>query len=168
MESGAKVQGHSVHSILVVLPLGLLSTGVIFDFVRLLGGSEVFTTIAYWMTVAGLVSGVAAAIVGWADWAAIPEGSRAKRLGLIHGIVNMIVLALYAASLSARSADPSQPQIAAAVLSTVGAGFALIGGWLGGELAERLAVGDHAGENYDAPGTLSITRVHGTPSIARR
>lgn len=174
MESRAKVLGHSIHPILIVFPLGLLSTGVIFDFIRLLGGSPSFTFVAFWMIASGLVGGVAAAAFGWIDWFALPEYSRARRVGLVHGIVNMIVLMLYAASLVLRSNDPSRPEIAATVFSTVGAGFALIGGWLGGELVERLSVGVHEGANIDAPSSLSVTRVasemhHGhTFSAARR
>lgn len=171
MESGARLLGHSIHPILIVFPLGLLSTGVIFDFIHLLGGSPTFTLVAYWMIASGLIGGVVAAAFGWVDWFVIPAGSRAKRIGLAHGIVNGIVLLLYAGSLYVRYNDPSQPEIMATVFSTVGAGFALVGGWLGGELVERLGVAVHTGANVDAPNSLSVTRVpHNSmhPTAARR
>ena len=38
MESKAKVLGHAAHPILIVFPLGLLATAVIFDVVYLLTG----------------------------------------------------------------------------------------------------------------------------------
>ncbi|MBV9241933.1 MAG: DUF2231 domain-containing protein [Acidobacteria bacterium] len=163
MESGARVLGHSIHPILIVFPLGLLSTGVVFDFIHLLGGGPTFTLVAYWMIMSGLVGGMLAAIFGWVDWFVIPSNSRAKKVGLLHGIVNAIVLLLYAASLYFRYNDPSRPEIIATVFSTIGAGFALVGGWLGGELVERLGVAVHTGAHVDAPSSLSVTRIPSEP-----
>jgi len=39
MESRAKLFGHAIHPILIVFPLGLLATGVIFDAIYLLQGN---------------------------------------------------------------------------------------------------------------------------------
>lgn len=153
---------------LVVFPLGLLATGVIFDFVRLLGGSTTFAAVAYWMIAAGLITGAAAAVFGWADWLGLPDDSRVKRLGLTHGIVNSIVLLMYAASLYVRTTDPGEPQIAAAVFSTVGAGFGLIGSLLGGELMDRLGAGVHNSTGMGPMEALSVTRVVTTRNMAPR
>jgi uncharacterized membrane protein len=159
MESPARILGHSIHPIIVVFPLGLLATAVIFDFIHLLGGPAAFVLVAYWMIVSGLIGGVIAALFGWIDWLGIPPASRARKIGLAHGLVNTLVLSMYAASLYLRSNDAGRPEIAATVFSTVGAAFALVGGWLGGELVERLGVAVHENANVDAPSSLSVTKV---------
>src|SRR5438045_9671916 len=38
MEARAKLLGHPIHQMVIVLPLGLLTTAVIFDVIHLLGG----------------------------------------------------------------------------------------------------------------------------------
>jgi len=50
---------------------------------------------------------------------------------------------------------PDRPETLASILSFIGAGMAGVGGWLGGELVERLGVGVHEGANLDAPSSLS-------------
>jgi uncharacterized membrane protein len=154
---GPKILGHSIHPILIVFPLGLLATAVVFDFIHLLGGAATFALVAYWMIAAGLVGGVLAAVFGWIDWIAIPTGTRAKGIGLAHGVVNSVVMLLYAGSLLSRYNDPLRPEILSTVFSTVGAGIALVGGWLGGELVERLGVSVHEGAHLDAPSSLKVS-----------
>jgi hypothetical protein len=50
----------------------------------------------------------------------------------------------------------------ASLLSFIGAGMAGLGGWLGGELVERLGVGVHEGANLDAPSSLSNASARST------
>src|SRR5881628_304345 len=126
MESRTKLTGHSIHSALIFLPLALLSTGVMFDFVHLLSGSPIFTRISYFMVFAGLVAGVVAGLFGWVDLLAIAARNKAYKVGLVHGVVNTIMLVFYGASLYVRSNDPAQPEIMATMFSTVGTGFALV------------------------------------------
>ena len=85
MESKVKFAGHPVHPMLIVFPLGLLSTAVIFDIIYLVSGNPQWTVVAYYMIGAGVIGGLAAAVFGWLDWIAIPGGTRAKRIGLWHG-----------------------------------------------------------------------------------
>lgn len=162
MEGKAKVLGHSVHPIMIVFPLGLLSTAVIFDVIYLTWGNTMFATVAYWMIVAGLIGGVLAAPFGLIDWIAIPSNTRAKSVGLTHGIVNLLVIGLFAVSWYLRSDVPVRPPMSASALSIVGFLLALVGGWLGGELVERLGVAVHPGANLDAPSSLSTdsSRIH--------
>lgn len=155
MESRAKLLGHAIHPILIVFPLGLLATGVVFDVIYLIWGNPTFATVAYWMFAAGIVGGLLAAPFGWIDWFAIPSGTRAKRIGLIHGLSNTTALLFFAGSFYLRMDAPVRPEMSASVLSFVGAGLALFGGWLGGELVERLGVGIDDGAHLDAPSSLS-------------
>lgn len=43
----------------------------------------------------------------------------------------------------------------------LGGGIAMITGWLGGELVDRLPVGIDDGANLDAPSSLTRTRLRG-------
>src|SRR5205823_9064305 len=53
MESRAKLLGHSVHQMLIVFPLGLLATAVIFDIISLITGRPAWTDASYHMIPAG-------------------------------------------------------------------------------------------------------------------
>lgn len=157
MESKFKVFGHGAHPILIVFPLGLLSTSVIFDIAYLLTRSTAFSLVSYWMIAAGVIGGVVAAVPGFVDWLAIPKGTRAKRVGLLHAAVNDAVLVLFAVSWwLRRDAPPTYPPDAPELaLSFVAVVLALVGGWLGGELVERLGMSVHDGAHLDAPNSLS-------------
>jgi len=156
MESRAKLFGHAIHPILIVYPLGLLSTAVIFDIIYLVTADTRWVTVSFWMIAAGLIGGLLAALFGLIDYLNIPNGTRAKRIGMVHGLTNLGVVVLFAVSwyLRYRTVDAVPPTLALA-LSFIGVGAALLGGWLGGELVERLGVGvaDNAGLN--APNSLT-------------
>lgn len=155
MESKVKFAGHPVHPMLIVFPLGLLSTAVIFDIVYLVSDNAQWTVVAYYMIGAGLIGGLAAAVFGWLDWFAIPRGTRAKRIGLWHGAGNVAVLALFILSWMLRRESPMDPPTGAIVAGLLGAVLALITSWLGGELVDRMAVGVDEGAHLDSPSSLS-------------
>jgi uncharacterized membrane protein len=158
MESRAKLFGHPIHPMLIVFPLGLLAMAVIFDIVHLVTAHGYWSEIAYWMIAAGVISGLVAAPFGLIDWLAIPAGTRAKRIGTWHGLGNLIVVLMYAGSWWLRRSGPQEPMTVAYVLSFGGVILALITGWLGGELVDRLAVGVDPGAHIDAPSSLRSRR----------
>lgn len=156
MESRFKVLGHGAHPILIVFPLGLLATSVIFDILCAATGNAQFPIVSYWLIAAGIIGGLVAAVPGFVDWLAIPKGTRAKRIGLYHAVGNDIVLILFAVSWWLRRDEPNHdPSTVAFALSIIAVLLALFTGWLGGELVERLAVGVHDGAHLDAPSSLS-------------
>jgi len=110
------------------------------------------------MIAAGIVGGLLAAPFGLIDWIAIPYGTRAKRIGLIHGAGNLVVVLLYVASWFMRRSAPQDPITLAYWASFAGGGLALFTGWLGGELVDRLAVGVDPGAHVDAPSSLKSRR----------
>ncbi len=150
-----RLLGHSVHPMLIVFPLGLLATTVVFDVVGLSRGNPSWYGISYWMIAAGVIGGLLAAVFGLLDWVGIPSGTRAKAIGLWHGGANVVVVLLFIVSWFLRRPDPQTPGSLALALSFIGVGLALVGGWLGGELVERLGVGIHEGANLNAPNSLS-------------
>ena len=155
MESRAKLFGHAIHPILIVFPLGLLSTAVVFDIVYLLTGSGRWADISFWMIAAGVIGGLAAAVFGLIDLLAIPQGTRAQAVGIWHGGGNVVVVLLFGISWLLRRDDPAHPETIAIVLSFAGAGLSVVTGWLGGELVERLGVGVDDGAHLNAPSSLS-------------
>jgi uncharacterized membrane protein len=168
MESRAKLFGHPVHPILIVFPLGLLATSVIFDVIYLVTGHAFLSEVAYWMIVAGILGGVVSAPFGFIDWLAIPAGTRARRIGALHGMGNVVVLLLFALSWYMRVITAVTPGTFAYVCTFLGAGLALLTGWLGGELVDRLGVGVDSGAHLDAPSSLSGRPAHERISARRR
>jgi len=159
MESRAKLFGHPIHQMLIVFPLGLLATALVFDVVQLVTGDGFWSQMSYWMIAAGVVSGLLAAPFGLVDWLAIPSGTRAKRIGAVHGAGNVVVVGLYGISWLMRTGNPAMPEVPALALAFLGGGLAMITGWLGGELVDRLAVGVDDGANLNAPSSLTSRRI---------
>jgi uncharacterized membrane protein len=155
MESRARFLGHPVHQMLVVFPLGLLGASVVFDLLAHALGQSGLAVVAYYLIVGGVLSGLLAAPFGTIDWLVIPQGTRAKTIGAMHGLGNVVVLAVFAASGWLRHADPALPGTAAQLLSYAAVALALVTAWLGGELVSRLGVGVADGANLDAPSSLS-------------
>lgn len=155
MESKARIFGHAIHPILIVYPLGLLSAAVVFDVIYLVTGNPTWTTVSFWMIAAGIVGGLLAAVFGLIDYLNIPSGTRAARIGLLHGLTNVFVMILFVASWLLRRNSPDVPSTAAFALSFIGVAAALLGGWLGGELVERLGVGVTPDANLNAPNSLT-------------
>lgn len=159
MKNKAKLLGHPVHQMLIVFPLGLLATAVIFDLIYLLGDRTTMAVVSYWMIGAGIIGGLIAAPFGWIDWFTIPPGTRAKSIGLWHGSGNVVVILLFVASWFVRHDLPERSDVGAFILSFLGAGLALLTGWLGGELVDRLGVGVDDGAHLNAPSSLSRRRI---------
>jgi uncharacterized membrane protein len=111
--------------------------------------------ISFWLIAAGVIGGLCAALFGIVDWFAIPSATRAKRIGLWHGGLNVVVVLLFIASWAIRRGASDIPGNPALALSFVAVLIALVGGWLGGELVDRLGVGVDNGAHLDAPSSLS-------------
>ncbi len=156
MESKAKILGHPAHPILIVFPLGLLVTSVIFDIIHLVTGNGYWSEIGFWMLVGGLIGGIVAGGVGFIDWAAIPEGTRAKRVGLFHSLGNVVVLVLFGFGWVFRLYAPLRnPPVFALIFSILGLLLSAYTAWLGGEMVDRLGIGVDNGANMNAPSSLS-------------
>jgi uncharacterized membrane protein len=157
MRSKARLLGHPVHQMLVVFPLGLLATAVLFDIIYLATGHDVMAAVSYWMMAAGIIGALLAAPFGFIDWLAIPKGTRAKRIGAMHGGGNLLVALLFIVSWLTRDTDYS-PALANMIWSFAGAIIALFTAWLGGELVARLGVGVDEDANLDASSSLGERR----------
>jgi uncharacterized membrane protein len=156
MESKTKVFGHPIHPILIVFPLGLFITAVICDVIYLINDVSFFPIVAYYNIAGGIIGGLLAAVFGFRDWLAIPPGTRAKRLGLFHGLGNVVLVVLFLISWLIRRGDPGfVPSVPALICSFAAILLGTLTAWLGGELVYRLDVAVDPGANLNAPSSLS-------------
>lgn len=156
MQVKAKILGHPVHQMLIVFPLGLLVTSLIFDFIYLGNHSGRIADASFWMISGGIIGALCAAVFGVIDWLAIPTQTRAKAIGLWHGIGNIVVVGLFIVSWAVRyNAPTTAPPGGAIWMSAFAVGLALVTGWLGGELVDRLGVGVDEGAHLNAPNSIT-------------
>lgn len=159
MESRAKLFGHPIHPMLIVIPLGAFIMAVVADIAMYVTGNGTLGVVAFWNIVGGIVGGLAAAVFGLIDWLAIPSNTRAKAIGLYHGVGNVVVVALFAVSAWMRwGVDQYLPSLTAMGLGIVALLLGTVTGWLGGELVDRLGVGVDDGANVNAPSSLRSAR----------
>lgn len=156
METRIKLFGHPIHPMLVVFPLALFSTAVLFDVLYFITDEDGLAIFSFWAIAAGVVGGLAAAIFGLIDWLALPRETRAKRIGAMHGVGNVVIVGLFAVSWLLRLGDAEYaPDILPFVLGLIGVGLALFTAWLGAEMVYRLRVAVDDDANLDAPSSLS-------------
>jgi uncharacterized membrane protein len=160
MESRAKFLGHPVHQMLIPIPAGLFIVGAVLDIVNAFVHTTWIPTVTYWNLTLGIVSGLVAAVFGLIDWLKIPAQTRAKRVGAMHGIGNVIAVVLFAIAIWIRTRTP-QYDVTASALTLEVISFMLLGvtAWLGGELVDRLGVGVDDGANLNAPNSLRAKHV---------
>jgi uncharacterized membrane protein len=136
---------------LIVFPLGLLTASVIFDIIDRFRDSGTWAQTASATMAAGIIGGLVAAPFGLRDWLALPDGTRAKRVGLWHGGANVVALVLFAISWLLRRDDPTTGSL---ILALAGLAVAAFASWFGGELIDRLGVGASRGEDLNAPSSM--------------
>jgi len=151
---GARLLGHPVHPMLIVFPLGLFPTALLFDIIYLATRNLMWSTMAFWMIAVAIIMALAAAAFGLVDWLGIQPRTRAKRIGALHGVGNVIVVFFFAVSWLTRRDNHAASSLAI-VLEVSGVVLALVTGWLGGELVDRLGIGVDPDANPDAPSSLS-------------
>jgi len=154
---------------LIVFPIGLLATAVIFDVVFLVTRNPALTTVSFYMIAAGVIGGLLAAIFGFIDWLALPNNSRAKYIGGWHGVGNVTIVVLFAISWFLRGGNVNLvPDSLALILAFAGFALALVTAWIGGELVYRLGVGVDPGANVNAPNSLTNESASATGTGTRR
>ncbi len=165
MESRTKLFGHPVHPMLIVFPVGLLATSLLFDILYFITRNTNFTTASYYMIAAGVIGGLLAAIFGFIDWLGLPVDSRAKRVGSWHGVGNVTLVVLFIISWFLRRGSAHfVPSALAFILALVAIGIALMTAWIGGELVYRLGVAVDPGAHVNAPSSLTEPSATGARS----
>src|ERR671910_2119000 len=91
-----------LHPVLTDVPVGSWTAALVFDGVDAATGSKAVRNAADASLVMGILSAFGAAVTGLSDWRYLSGGSR--RMGVAHGLLNTIGLALNLASLLLRAA----------------------------------------------------------------
>jgi nitrite reductase/ring-hydroxylating ferredoxin subunit/uncharacterized membrane protein len=132
--------GDPLHAALTDIPIGCWTAAVVMDTVESITGNDKVAAGADTVIAIGLAGAVASAITGLTDWQHV--GGAPRRVGLVHGLLNLSGAALYATSLVLRR---RQARGIAKLMSGAGYGVMLLAAKLGGKLVYRHHIGtDHA------------------------
>jgi uncharacterized membrane protein len=140
----ASVDRHPLHPILVAFPIGLWMFSLVCDLMYRFGGEAIWSMLAWYTIVAGVIGAVVAAVPGVVDFFSITD-PRAGRIGLAHLAINVVLICLFSANAWIRTlVAPGSPLTF--VLSIVGVSALVVSGWLGGEMVYVHKVGVAQGE----------------------
>lgn len=130
--------GHPLHPALTDVPVGAWTAGLVLDAMDDPAADRALAI--------GLAGALAAALPGLTDWNATDGGPR--RLGLVHGLLNIASAGLYAASLLARKRGARDRGKGLALL-----GYTLMMGsaYIGGHLVYALQIGVNHAAGEQAP-----------------
>ncbi len=132
--------GHPLHPVLTDIPVGAWTTALVCDVASAVGGGEAFDTAADASIVVGLAGAVGAAITGVTDWS--DTDGAARRIGVVHGTMNVTATTLYVASLVMRG---RRRRWLGRLYGLLGYGIAGASAYLGGALVYTEQIGvDHA------------------------
>jgi nitrite reductase/ring-hydroxylating ferredoxin subunit/uncharacterized membrane protein len=130
--------GHPLHPVLTDVPLGAWTVVATIDLLS--GNNRRENRAADTAVVVGLVGAAGAAVTGLTDWQHTAGGAR--RVGLMHGLINISATGMYALSLALRIRGDRR---AARTVGGLGLGLAMAAAYLGGHLVFRKRIGvDHA------------------------
>jgi nitrite reductase/ring-hydroxylating ferredoxin subunit/uncharacterized membrane protein len=134
--------GHPLHPALTDVPLGAWTVALALDALEGLSGRDELGPGADAAVAVGLAGAVGAAATGLTDWHATDDPAR--RVGLVHGLLNTGAALLYTASLlNRRGGDRAAGRGYAALGYAVAAASA----YLGGDLVFQQRIGvDHAAD----------------------
>lgn len=137
MRSRAHIKAHPIHPALIPFPFAFLTGAPLFDLASLFFNNPELAATAGHLIVAGIATGLLAAIPGAIDYRyAVPPASSGKKRATKHALLNVTALALFGFAWSLRGGDGS-PATPALALEVVGAGILTYSGLLGGTLVNR-------------------------------
>ena len=146
-----KPLGHPLHTMLVHLPIGLFLLSFVLDVAGKIRGPDdptrslvrpAFSTMLF-----GVITALAAAVPGVADFSSIRRDHLARRTAIWHMVLNVAVVAIYIANLAIRRAQLDDTSVRAFpfVLSLAAVGMLSVSGYLGGVMFydHGIGVGRH-------------------------
>jgi nitrite reductase/ring-hydroxylating ferredoxin subunit/uncharacterized membrane protein len=141
--------GHALHPALTDIPVGAWTGAMAFYVMDMIGSGRELRAGADALVGIGLLGAVGSALTGTADW--MDSYGPARKIGIVHGAMNVAATALYATSFFLRRNRRSRPTGVA--LSLVGYALASASAYLGG----HLVLGEQMGVDHTA------TADHGKP-----
>jgi uncharacterized membrane protein len=142
----ASVHNHPVHAILVAFPIGPWMFSLVYDLMYRFGGEAIWSVMAWYTMIAGVIGAAVAAIPGLIDFFSI-TAPRVGCIGLAHLIVNAGLVSLFSANAWIRTlVEPGS--LLTLLLSIVGVAALVVSGWLGGEMVyvHRVGISQTEGE----------------------
>jgi nitrite reductase/ring-hydroxylating ferredoxin subunit/uncharacterized membrane protein len=132
--------GHPLHPVLTDIPLGAWTVAASLDLLSRRNGGGRYDHGADAAIAVGLAGAAGAAVTGLTDWQ--HTSGEDRRVGLLHGLLNLSAASLYAISLTARRRGARGT---GRTIADVGFLVALGAAYLGGHLVYRKRIGvDHA------------------------
>jgi nitrite reductase/ring-hydroxylating ferredoxin subunit/uncharacterized membrane protein len=128
--------GHPLHPVLTDVPIGAWTTALALDAKEASSGKEEYGHAADFALGLGLVAAVGAAVTGLNDWS--ETDGRSRRLGLLHGLMNLSATTLFATSYGLRR---SGSRSAGRSWALAGYGLALGAAYVGGKLVYHDRIG---------------------------
>lgn len=137
--------GEPLHVVLTDVPIGAWTVAIIFDALDLIRKRREFSLAADTSIAVGLLGAAGAAFTGITDWSDVDPPAR--RLGLIHGLLNVGVTALFATSFFLRKKNS---RTGGRVSAALGYGLMSLSAHLGGKMVyeQRVGVDRTAGESF--------------------
>jgi uncharacterized membrane protein len=138
MRTPASISGHPIHPMLVPRPIGLWIFSLVCDLFVAGGASNpAWPTVALYTMGGGIAGALLAAVPGLIDLVSLPAGPR--KTALIHMMINLTVVGLYAVNLWLRIGSPDRAG-GLMWLSILAIGLLMISGWLGGKMVYEYGV----------------------------
>ncbi len=145
MYSKLKLLGHPIHPMLVAFPIALYTSALAGYLVYAWLGDPFWFQLGFVANVAGVLAALVTAVPGFLDWwLGIPQETPAKNTGLLHLILNVTALVLFAASawlLWSQWTAAAPDATWGILLSAVGFILTSAAGYLGFEMIQRHHVG---------------------------
>lgn len=136
--------GHPVHPVVTHFPMALLPVSLLGDLLGVWTDSSLWWRFSFYNLAIGLVMSIPALITGMIDFLAIPKEGAAERVAMRHMTIIITGIMMYTGSFFIHFGVgiPSGWRLISSIsLSLFGLIFLLIGGWFGGQLVYRYAVG---------------------------
>ncbi|MCR2822766.1 DUF2231 domain-containing protein [Lederbergia panacisoli] len=136
--------GHPVHPVVTHFPMALLPVSLLGDLLGVWTDASFWWSFSFYNLAIGLVMSIPALITGTIDFLVIPQKGAPERIALRHMTIMISAITMYAASFFIRIGveTPFGWRLTSSIsLSFLGLIFLLIGGWLGGQLVYRHAIG---------------------------
>jgi uncharacterized membrane protein len=137
--------GEPLHVVLTDVPIGAWTVTIIFDALDLIRKRRELSLAADTSLAVGFLGALGAAFTGITDWSDVDPP--ACRLGLIHGLLNVGVTALFATSFFLRKRNS---RAAGRLSAALGYGLMSLSAHLGGKMVyeQRVGVDRTAGESF--------------------
>ncbi len=142
---------HPLHPVLVHLPIGFWIGSLIFDIIYMATGNSAMSLASIYLIGFGIAGAALAAPAGLAEFVDIPPNTLPKRIGLAHGSLNVLILALYVLNFFMRGGFYPSPTVTGTelILNVISIGLLVVSGYMGGLLVFQHGVGVRAESSRD-------------------